>query len=131
MGHRVDRILGRPSHSNVFRESLEREFESLVKRYQKYHNYSKEEAYREISKTLRESHKYHSVSDLFGAMSDNKCVGRYRHEKTYWHDSERLEREAFAHFFEAMARNDTEKVEILKSVFPNSFALFLEMLNKV
>lgn len=36
--------------------------------------------------------------------------------------------EAFAHFFEAMARNDTEKMDILRQSFPKAYNLFKKMM---
>lgn len=62
-------------------------------------------------------------------MSNNECVGGYLgRQPEYWEKSGRLGREAFAHFFEAIGRSNTEKVEILKQVFPNAFTMIEVML---
>ena len=53
----------------------------------------------------------------------------YSHPVSYWKVKHSLEREAFAHFFEAYARNDVEKQELLKIVFPNAIAVFQLMLD--
>lgn len=71
-------------------------------------------AYEEISQAISGA-RYHSVSDLFGGISENQCVGNYAHyEPNYWQNPGRLGREAFAHFFEAMARDDIEKMNTLR-----------------
>lgn len=40
----------------------------------------------------------------------------------------KLEHEAFAHFFEAYARNDKNKLSILNQMFPNAIRLFYKMI---
>ena len=89
---------------------------------------SKEQAYQAISAIIN-GDQFHSISDLFGALSNNECVGDYSHPIGYWKAKHSLEREAFAHFFEAYARNDVEKQELLKIVFPNAIAVFQLMLD--
>ena len=39
--------------------------------------------------------------------------------------------EAFAHFFEAMARSDIEKMNILKQSFPEAYKLFEKMMEEL
>lgn len=81
-------------------------------------------AYEEIGESLQEA-KYHSVSDIIGGLTNNKCVGKYGHfKKDYWNKPHKLEKEAFAHFYEATIRNDTEKLERIKYVFPNAYKEF-------
>lgn len=131
IGHRVDRISGRPSQNPIFEKNLKNDFENLVRGYQKLYNVNRSVAYREISEAISGA-EYHSVSDLLGAMSNNECVGEYAHwDLTYWKKPGRLGREAFAHFFEAAARNDTEKIEILKQTFPDSYKMFEKMLEEL
>ena len=48
----------------------------------------------------------------------------------YWKKPNKLEREAFAHFYEATLRNDTEKIKLIKDIFPNAFNVF-EMMMEV
>lgn len=128
IGHRVDRLSGRLSADPNFEKALKEDFEDLVKAYQKQYNINRIVAYKEISEAIVGS-KYHSVSDLFGGISDNKCVGTYSHEDPeYWKKPGRLGGEAFAHFFEVVCRNDVEGIEILKQVFPSAFAMFEDML---
>lgn len=50
------------------------------------YNINDDEAYEMISErlsktTIKESHV---LSDLFGGLTDNKCVGPTKHESDYW-----------------------------------------------
>lgn len=128
IGHRVDRLSGRMSADPKFEEALKEDFENLVKGYQGLYNKNRIAAYRDISQAVS-GPKYHSVSDLFGGVSGNQCVGEYAHrEPGYWQREGMLGGEAFAHFFEAMARNDTEKMDILRQSFPKAYNMFENMM---
>ena len=48
----------------------------------------------------------------------------FNNEIEYWQKPYKLEREAFAHFYEATARNDKEKLDEIKSMFPNAYKEF-------
>ena len=66
------------------------------------------------------------ISDIFGGLTRNKITGSWAHPATYW-KGDKLEGEAVAHFFEAMAAGG-KKLEILKAYFPSAFAYFEEAL---
>lgn len=127
IGHALDRAAGRVSRSSPsFGDMLRSDFDALVKAYQKQYNINIAAAYAEISQKIQ-ANEYHAVSDLFGAMSKNQCVGRWKHgEPEYWNSPNRLEREAFAHFYSATMRS-SEEVEIIKSVFPTAYKEFLKL----
>lgn len=128
IGHRIDRLSGRPSNNPQFEAALKNDFESIVKSYQRQYNKNCIIAYEEIGKRIQKP-EFHSVSDLFGAMSNNQCIGSYGHtEPGYWDESGRLGREAFAHFFEAVSRGDEVKTALLKQAFPQAFSIFEKML---
>ncbi len=130
IGHRVDRLAGRPSEKPEFEKALRNDFERLVKGYQERYNVSRSDAYKEMSGMIQ-GPAYHSVSDLLGGMSDNELVGSYRHRLEYWQKQGRLGREAFAHFFEAVSRNDAVKTEILRQTFPEAYQMFENMLEEL
>ena len=131
IGHRVDRLSGRMSHRPEFKEALEKDFANIVNGYQKMYNCTIEEAYKEIGNAIK-GPEFHSVSDLFGAMSGGQCVGDYCHNKPgYWNKLGRLGREAFAHFFEAMSRRDSGKIDILKQSFPQAYKMFEDMIGEL
>ena len=54
---------------------------------------------------------------------------RVRYTKYQWYTT--LGSEGFAHFFEAVERNDTEKTSILKQSFPEAFKLFEKMMEEL
>lgn len=131
IGHRVDRLSGRMSHRKEFKDALEKDFIDIVNGYQKMYNCTIEEAYEEIGNAIV-GPKFHSVSDLFSAMSGGKCAGDYCHNKPgYWSKPGRLGREAFAHFFEAMSRRDSGKIDILKQSFPQAYKMFEDMIGEL
>ena len=66
------------------------------------------------------------ISDIFGGLTRNKITGSWAHPAMYW-KGDKLEGEAVAHFFEAMAAGG-KKLEILKNHFPSAFAYFEEAL---
>ena len=128
IGHRVDRLAGRLSENMEFENTIKDEFESIVSSYQKEYNLTKKVAYKEIGKAI-EAPEFHSVSDLFGGMSQNQCVGGYSHEQPgYWEKTGRLGNEAFAHFFEATCRRDRVTISILRQTFPKSYKMFEDMM---
>lgn len=61
---------------------------------------------------------------------NNECVGRYRHESGYWNKPNRLEAEAFAHFYEAFARNDTVKIAYISELFPEATKEFMKLMEE-
>lgn len=131
IGHRVDRLAGRPSENPDFERMLKNDFEKLVRGYQTYYNKNRLVAYEEISKMILGA-EYHSVSDLFGGLSDNQCRGDYSHNSPeYWDKPGRLGREAFAHFFEATIRNDAVKINILEQSFPDAYRMFRDMIKEL
>ena len=128
-GHYIDDVLGRPSYDAKFKAALERDFDGIVKNMsQQINNTDKKQIYAAISNELKKSDKAHSVSDIIGGITKNKCVGNWQHGNKYWNNDTKLGAEAFAHFFEATARNDAEKLEIIINAFPQSYDMFLKML---
>lgn len=128
-GHYIDDVLGRPSYDAKFKAALERDFDGIVKNMsQQINSTDKKQIYAAISNELKKSDKAHSVSDIIGGITKNKCVGNWQHGNKYWNNDTKLGAEAFAHFFEATARNDAEKLEIIINAFPQSYDMFLKML---
>ena len=128
-GHYIDDVLGRPSYDAKFKAALERDFNGIVKNMsQQINSTDKKQIYAAISNELKKSDKAHSVSDIIGGITKNKCVGNWQHGNKYWNNDTKLGAEAFAHFFEATARNDAEKLEIIINAFPQSYDMFLKML---
>ena len=130
IGHALDRTVGRlSSRTPEFAQLLKGDFDELVKAYQEEYNVNIKVAYKQIGLKIQDD-QYYAISDLFGGMTGNQCVGQWMHDTPgYWNSPNRLEREAFAHFYSASVR-DTEEVEIIKSVFPNAYKEFLKLLEE-
>ena len=128
-GHAIDDVLGRPSLNSKFADSLNYDFNNLVKQVGlQLNTQDKNVIYSEISNLISQERCMHSVSDIIGGLTKNRCVGGFGHDTDYWNDSTKLPKEAFAHFFEATARNDTQKLAVIQALFPNSYQLFLSFL---
>ncbi len=127
IGHNIDFMLGSASCTREFRNALINDFGTVVNNYMKMYNCDIKTAYSEIGDSIKDD-KFHSVSDIVGIITDGACRGRYVHPKKYRRQRYVLERETFAHFFEACARNDTEKLEALGQMFPNALDMFYKMI---
>ena len=128
IGHSIDRAAGGLSYKTLdFKEALKKDFDNLVKAYTESYNVSMQVAYAEIGEALQEE-KYHAVSDIISGITRNKCHGKYVHTNEYWNRKYKLEKETFAHFYEAYARNDIDKIKILSETFPNAVKEFMKLL---
>lgn len=128
-GHFIDNALNRPSLNAAFTEALRADFDSVVTNVGlQLGTNDKTTIYNAIGRALGEDSSAHSVSDIIGGLTKNKCLGGYGHKPKYWNDSTKLPKEAFAHFFEATARNDVTKLKEIRNIFPTAYAEFLKML---
>ncbi len=86
IGHNIDDIYGRPSSRKSFINALKNDFSVFTNDYMECYNIDKEKAYEGISKWLNDGNyaSKHIISDLFGALSNNACVGKYNHMVDYW-----------------------------------------------
>ena len=134
-GHYIDFMAAGASNydylstaSQTFGALLQSDFKDYVKAYKKQHNLNAADAYRAISFDLI-GHEKHSLSDLLDGISKGKCRGMYGHARSYWTNPGALEKEAFAHMFEASF--DSDKYALMKQYFPNALAEFEKMLKGV
>lgn len=123
MGHCIDRAGGGLSYKTEdFRNALINDFDNVVKAYQKEYNVDKLETYHFMSEKLLTDSR-HSISDIVGGITNNQCVGKYLHDANYWNKPHKLEKEAFA-------RNDTEKIMYLSSMFPEATKEFIRIIGE-
>ncbi len=128
IGHCIDRAGNGLSYKTPdFKNALINDFNRLANAYMKEYNIRIEEAYIEIGERLQDV-EYHSISDIIGGITENKCVGKYSHRVKYWKKPNKLEKEAFAHFYEAFARNDEEKIYYLSEMFPTATQEFMKLM---
>lgn len=127
-GHAIDAALGRVSCDPAFRKALENDFENfkrIIGIQLKSHDEAEIGSF--IESMYEDDPRGSSVLDLISGVTDGEYG--HGHKKEYWlENSNRLGREAFAHFFEATARNDEIKLQQLTNVFPNSYKIFLKMI---
>lgn len=115
-------------NNSSFGSLLLSDFKEYVKAYKKQHGMKANEAYNAISQDLM-GHEKHSLSDLLDGISKGKCSGMYGHRRSYWSNPGAIEKEAFAHMFEASF--DSNKYALMKQYFPNALAEFEQMIKGV
>ncbi|WP_415337600.1 minor capsid protein [Clostridium perfringens] len=130
MGHLIDHRLNNISIKDErFRSLIIADVNSFTNKYMKLNNIDNlYDLSNKLSEELKSDIKYHSISDLFGGVTDNAIVGKFKHSNEYWKNPKKLPKEAFAHFFEATLRNDEYKLKLIKEIFPKSYSEFLKML---
>ena len=130
MGHCIDKQLGYMSEAIPdFSKILKRDTEKFMKDISNL--YQTSDIYATISEELQRYNAGQPVADLLGATTGNKIrVSGRQHKPQYWKAPGKLEHEAFAHFFEATARGDTDKLEIIQTVFPNAYEAFINAIRE-
>ncbi|MGU8470233.1 minor capsid protein [Clostridium perfringens] len=130
MGHLIDHRLNNISvKDGKFRQLIIDDVNTFINKYMNLNNIGNlYDLSNELSKELRKDIRQHSISDLFGGVTDNTIVGKFKHSNEYWKNPKKLPKEAFAHFFEATLRNDEYKLKLIKEVLPKSYSEFLKML---
>ena len=130
IGHSIDIQYSRPSQNAVFKKALESDFKVFTEGYAKVYNIGMDEVYETIGELLcnADIEESHIISDLFGGMTGNKCVGKTFHEESYWNKKYSLEHEAFAHFFSASVLCNEKKLDAIKAIFPTAYEEFLKII---
>lgn len=85
-----------------------------------------------------------SVSDIIDGASKGKYQGKYWHcrevddgkghvkiDNSYWLKPGNLQREAFAHFFEANMSADKQRLRNINRIFPNAALVYRKIINKM
>ncbi len=129
IGHSIDLQYGRLSHNKLFGDAIKKDFKVFTEEYARIYNMDMEETYEVIKKHFMKAdiEESHVISDLFGGLSGNKCVGKTQHDKDYWKGKFALEHEAFAHFFSASVLCNEKKLSVIKNVFPTAYKEFLDL----
>lgn len=76
------------------------------------------------------SSKYRAVSDILNGMSKGEINLGFTHSKDYWNGSKKVEAETFAQFGRVLFNNQ-DALEMMKEVFPNSYAEIMETLERM
>ena len=138
-GHLVDDFTskkGDSSSSKKFSQALQNDFDNYVSKVMRDNSCDRETAYEIISDWLYEdADNKNGISDLCGGLTDNECIGKWGHANSYWSGKkehgipDKVNNEAFAHFFEASMSTDPTKLNYIKEVFPNAYDEFKSIVN--
>ena len=111
-----------------FIDVLREDYENLLLRLQDVYKISKEEAYDKVNEWLDvDQDMKNGVSDILKGLSNGEIEGKWGHSDNYYTDK-KIEREAFAHFFEAGMSYKPQKLLYILEVFPNAYDRFNEMI---
>ncbi len=123
LGHMMDHASSnfkRHASDNIrFKEALKKDGEYMSLLYDRMNDEQKA-----TLKQLLRSDTLHSVEDLLEGLTQGKIRGKWGHGLKYWNDRPAgIQREAFAHFFEARMGGG-RKLKYLKKFFPNASSVF-------
>lgn len=126
MDHASTNFQGHASDSVRFRDALQRDGEYMTTLYDRMNDEQKANL-----KQILRSDTLHSVEDLLEGLTQGKIRGKWGHGLKYWNDRPAgIQREAFAHFFEARMGGG-RKLKYLKKFFPNSSAVFDDIMKNI
>ncbi|WP_410769592.1 minor capsid protein [Fontibacillus sp. BL9] len=151
MGHYVDNLAaiqktGKAtydgvSHINIggieakdFKKAILRDVQDYMQNYSKDKGLDLRSAQFEISLALAEGNGalQSAVSDIYGGVTKRRIQGRYGHSPKYWQQlPNAIEKEAFAHMFEASFDPTGKRAELMQKYLPKSFALFHKILEEI
>lgn len=119
IGHTVDYNNKWISCSKEFKEAIQLDKRNLLNDLYKY------------KKIVKDNLTYRELSDVIGGMTNNKIVGRYRHENKYWRKAGKLEKEMFAQIFTMAGNNDIKQLELFQKYLPNTFKEFDNIIRRL
>ena len=126
IGHNLDDILGRPSHEQKFFDAIVNDINTLLNdAVAMCGKTDKKEICYFLYKNLSVSQKTYSMTDILSAVSGIDDPYRKNRDRSYWNKVS-ISQEVFAHFFEATARNDADKLIYLKNMMPEAYAEFIK-----
>lgn len=111
------------SDDEEFGNNLRNDFEKYISNTMIKNDCTYNEALKIVSEDLKQTGA-ESISDLYGGLSNNQCIGYWTHSTEYWNKKYILEKEAFAHFFENSC-NSPVKIKNAKKFFPTAYERFL------
>lgn len=103
--------------------------DEIFREFKEHNNYVKEK--RKVTKSeayINFKRKYDLITDMLSSIYDLKYTFP-SHSISYFKNKGSLGIEFFANCFETKVQNDEEKINIVKTFFPNAYSMFLELLN--
>jgi len=117
-----------------FYKAILDDIQNYIERHVTAHNLSRVEAQAAIKQRFSQADSaiYSAVSDIYGGATGNKLRGHYGHSKEYWRQlPNALEKEAFAHMFEASFDPSGKRLELIKEYLPDAYELFQNMMEEI
>lgn len=116
-GHYVDHLLGRISALDEFSNAIYKDIEIFTELYD----------LDLVQKDVNANAFLHGLSDILAGTIEGLKL-RYKHDKNYYKCKNKLQREVFAHFFEAIVREDYRKLNMYENYLPSTYKCFNDML---
>ena len=111
-----------------FGDALRADYDAYIKGVMKSRGIRKTAAYAVVAQEVQDD-LLSSISDLMGGLSKNKARGKWGHSTRYWSRPGSVEKEAFAHLFEALFNPD--RYALMQKYFPSALAEFERVLKGV
>lgn len=137
MAHQIDHHLGKSigacswSFANCLRESVQRDYNFVLKQTKEAKRLSTEEAQKEISTELKKHpEEANIVSDVFGGVTLNQVHGVYVHRKDYWKENihVRVAQEVFAEITADIASGNVSHIEFSKKYLLCTIEKYYQMM---
>lgn len=119
IGHAVDYNNKWLSSTNSFIKAIQLDKNYILKHQDMY------------KKLIKNNTDNRELSDIVGGMTNNKIVGRYKHQNKYWKKTGKLEKEMFAQIFTMAGNNDIKQLELFQKYLPNTFKEFDNLIRRL
>ena len=134
VGHLIDDQSDFNSYTSTdcsykFYDKLEQDVNRWILQIQREQGYTDlNDVYDYMSRWLYEdADNKNGVSDLIKGLTEGQASGRWGHSDSYYSSSS-IQKEAFAHFFEAGMSDDPTKLEYIRQIFPTAYEEYQRML---
>lgn len=117
-----------------FKRAVLRDVQDYMQNYTKNKGVDLRKTQLEISMILGQGDGalHSAISDIYGGVTRRRIQGKYGHSPKYWQQlPNAIEKEAFAHMFEASFDPTGKRAELMREFLPKSFALFQQILEEI
>ena len=127
-GNMIMGISGKSKYD--FYEVLKSDYEAFLSKVQEENGLTREGVYLWIENWLKDDEDMkNGISDVLGLLSEGKIEGKYGHGPDYYKKN-KIEKETFAHFFEAGMSYKPLKQIYIQEIFPNAHKVFEQMVTE-
>lgn len=132
--HEIDDVYG-ITENGILKASIQNDLRRLQNRAFGYGSNIKDmlyleykDAFVEGTRGIKISKKYRGISDILNGMSNGEISLGYVHPKKYWEIEGKLEAETWAQFGRILYEQDEDVMNMLQSVFPDTYKNIMEIL---